>query len=770
MPVSRSFHSQPIAAPDGGLPQRTWLVLLTVLALLAGMFTVASDTSPANAAPVGAVTGTVTGTGGAPVQGIYVTLIKRVGYLLMAPARTDAAGNFSLDISKVESGDYTLGFRDNNTGYISEYWDNAVDQSRATYFSLGGASPIAPKNASLTQGARIGGTVTGEGGAATAGGVSAELYDLATRNQVGYTYSSNGSYEFAGLAAGAYKIVYRPTHPDDTARYGSEYWNDAGNWDEADPVTVGAGEVKSGLDVELNSGAHLSGTVTDERTGAPLSGVKVQITGTDGKVVSGISSVSDNNGYYSLQHALAHDTYTLLFASSEAGPSAGYVAEFWENKRFESTATPIVVDDSSAVVKDAALVLGGSISGTITTASGTAAAGSLLATAYAYDSTTSTWQPQAFDQTGSDGRYTLPGLATGNYRVGFEEYSSGVSLGAGFYGGAVTLEEAADVTVSGTANTPSVDAVVERYLTRLQGADRFEASAAISAKNFEPGIDVAYVASGVNFPDALSGAPVAARAGAPILLVTAGDIPASIKAELERLRPGKIVVLGGVNSVSAAVKTQLGSYTVGDVTRLAGADRFAASAAISAESFEVGVETAYVASGLNFPDALAGAPVAAKDGSPILLVTPGSIPASIATELQRLQPKRIVVLGGVNSVSDAVKAQLDAYSTGTVTRLAGADRFSAAADISAKNFAENVPVAYITSGMNFPDALSSAPVAGRDAAPILLVAPNSIPSSVATELTRLKAARIVILGGANSVTPAVEAQLEQYLRTRYPGM
>ncbi|WP_181243279.1 cell wall-binding repeat-containing protein [Glaciihabitans tibetensis] len=48
---------------------------------------------------------------------------------------------------------------------------------------------------------------------------------------------------------------------------------------------------------------------------------------------------------------------------------------------------------------------------------------------------------------------------------------------------------------------------------------------------------------------------------------------------------------------------------------------------------------------------------------------------------------------------------------------------------------------------------AGAPVAGRDAAPILLVAPNTLPESIAAELTRLKPAKIVILGGVNSVSP-----------------
>jgi len=163
----------------------------------------------------------------------------------------------------------------------------------------------------------------------------------------------------------------------------------------------------------------------------------------------------------------------------------------------------------------------------------------------------------------------------------------------------------------------------------------------------------------------LSGAPVAAKDGAPVLLVQSESIPEAIQAELTRLKPGKIVVLGGENSVGASVASQLAGFTtgvgagavagaVGNVSRIAGADRFATSAAISAASFASGVPVVYLANGRNFPDALSGAAVAGDADAPILLVDANSIPAVIQAELTRLRPGKIVVIGGENSVSSAI--------------------------------------------------------------------------------------------------------------------
>jgi putative cell wall-binding protein len=75
-----------------------------------------------------------------------------------------------------------------------------------------------------------------------------------------------------------------------------------------------------------------------------------------------------------------------------------------------------------------------------------------------------------------------------------------------------------------------------------------------------PGVPVLYIANGSNFPDALSGAPIAGANKAPVLLVSATSIPAAIAVELGRLKPGHIVVLGGTGSISAALALTLADY------------------------------------------------------------------------------------------------------------------------------------------------------------------------------------------------------------------
>jgi putative cell wall-binding protein len=350
---------------------------------------------------------------------------------------------------------------------------------------------------------------------------------------------------------------------------------------------------------------------------------------------------------------------------------------------------------------------------------------------------------------------TAPTLAKGAYGVSVEAvdpagYSAPMALANG--------SRASD----GSYPLGSVGVGIDPVL-RVAGPDRYATSARISAATFAPGVPVAYVATGTNFPDALSAAPAGGVKDGPVLLVSPTAIPAAIGAELTRLTPGRIVILGGSDTVSAGVLSALSSYTNGSVTRLAGPDRYTTSARISAATFAPGVPVAYVATGTNFPDALSAAPAAGVRQGPVLLVTPTAIPSAIRTELTRLAPRQIVVIGGTDTVSSGVATALRGYTAGSVTRLAGPDRYSTSAKISAATFSPGVPVAYVATGANFPDALSAAPAGGVRNGPVLLVTPTAIPSAIRTELTRLAPRQIVVIGGTDTVSSGVETALNAYL-------
>lgn len=116
-------------------------------------------------------------------------------------------------------------------------------------------------------------------------------------------------------------------------------------------------------------------------------------------------------------------------------------------------------------------------------------------------------------------------------------------------GGASSGSAARTFVPAATAWPPAV--------TRIQGADRYGTSVALSQASFQPGVPVAYVATGANSPDALSGAAAAAQDKGPLLLVRPTSLPPGLAEELTRLAPGRIVVQGGPGAVSDAVVTEL---------------------------------------------------------------------------------------------------------------------------------------------------------------------------------------------------------------------
>ena len=350
---------------------------------------------------------------------------------------------------------------------------------------------------------------------------------------------------------------------------------------------------------------------------------------------------------------------------------------------------------------------------------------------------------------------------SGNDAVGV--LSGGYPLENLEYGGDMFYMPVEYISVFGlsvlTSPLPPIDE--DRLPPRRAGADRYSTSVEISKAPFAPGLSVVYAATGANFPDALAAAAASGGAG-PILLVKKDAIPTAAIAELGRLKPKRVIVLGGEAVVSQAVLSALKGRASGDATRQAGADRYSTAAAVSAGHFGPGAPVAFVATGEDFPDALAGGPAAATLGGPVLLTAKDKLPAATVAELRRLRPKRIVVLGGEAAVSPSVQAALAGYTSGETTRLSGPDRYSTAAAVSRHVFEPGAPVAHIATGQDFPDALAGGVAAALTNGPVLLVAKDSIPSATVTELRRLRPKRIVVLGGAAVVSETVRRSLAAY--------
>lgn len=226
-------------------------------------------------------------------------------------------------------------------------------------------------------------------------------------------------------------------------------------------------------------------------------------------------------------------------------------------------------------------------------------------------------------------------------------------------------------------------------------------------------------------------------------------------------RTGSVTVtLNSITSKNLAIVT----VSLSRAQRISGTDRFATAIAIAQAGYPTTAPVVYVATGSNFPDALAAAPAAALSHGPLLLTPPDSLPTNVADEIRRLRPARIVVVGGVGAISDVVQSQLVRLAA-NVDRISGADRYQTARLVVADAFLgpSKPPVtsAYLATARNYPDALSAAAAAGAKGEPVLLVdgLAGSVDSATRELISRLGIATVTIAGGTAVVSPGVESSL-----------
>ena len=299
--------------------------------------------------------------------------------------------------------------------------------------------------------------------------------------------------------------------------------------------------------------------------------------------------------------------------------------------------------------------------------------------------------------------------------------------------------------------------VAERpAVSRIGGATRFDVAVAIADAAFPTTAPVVYVATGYNYPDALSAGPAATIQGGPLLTVLTDGVPDVVAAKLTSLNPQRIVIVGGVNAVNASVEKTLKSLVpTATVDRIAGADRYAVSRAVVADAFGT-VPHSYVTTGGNFPDALSAGGAAGSAGEPVVLVNGGAASADTATVklFDELASTSLSIVGGPNSVSTGVEGSLRSSVPATVDRFTGSDRFGTSVALNSAAFT-TADTVYLATGYNFPDALAGGVLAGSSDSPLFVVPTDCVPRTVLASIASMGAGKVVLLGGDNALKPAV---------------
>ena len=207
--------------------------------------------------------------------------------------------------------------------------------------------------------------------------------------------------------------------------------------------------------------------------------------------------------------------------------------------------------------------------------------------------------------------------------------------------------------------------------------------------------------------------------------------------------------------------------TSGDLVtsiRFNGADRFDTSGLIADDVALVAdpSTSAILATGRNFPDALAGAYLSGVlDGAPVLLTEVDSVPAATTEALVGVET--VYLLGGPVAISDTVANQLAADHD--VVRIAGADRFATAAEITTSldtgtvGTVDGLPTAVLAAGRNFPDALVAGAASRNAALPLLLTEVDTVPAVTLSTLEDLGVQQVILAGGPVAISGAVATSL-----------
>lgn len=292
------------------------------------------------------------------------------------------------------------------------------------------------------------------------------------------------------------------------------------------------------------------------------------------------------------------------------------------------------------------------------------------------------------------------------------------------YGKLITSAMSA-VILSGIVSTSfGAETSKKIEIERIGGKDRVETSLMIAKKMNSKAV---YIASGKDFPDALSISPLAAESGIGIVLAMDNT---ELNKELKDMGIMTTSVIGGSNSVSDEMFKNLSKDFISN--RLYGKDRYETSEIIARgmKYFNVGIAT-----GKNFPDALVSGPLLGKKGMAMLLID-GNKSTSLPDNF-----KGIYTFGGKSSVA-----------TDFGKRIAGMDRYETSEKIASEY--DKYDTVILASGTNFADALAVSPLSKKLNAPILLTDGNSLSYGAKKIINSVK--KVVIVGGEKSISKNLE--------------
>lgn len=201
--------------------------------------------------------------------------------------------------------------------------------------------------------------------------------------------------------------------------------------------------------------------------------------------------------------------------------------------------------------------------------------------------------------------------------------------------------------------------------------------------------------------------------------------------------------------------------------RISGDNRFTTAVNISKRYFPDGAGTVYLANGNAYIDALVMSTLTKSAPGPLLLTGSDSISKETLAEIDRLDPSRIVAIGGAKTINESVLTSVQGQLNISVERIAGDNRYDTSAEI-AKVFSQTgrPKSVYLVNGHKEADAISASGPAKYSDAPVLLVGYDRLPDVIEETIEELGVWDIKLIGGEGTIS----RDLEEDLRSKGYGV
>ncbi|AOM81682.1 putative N-acetylmuramoyl-L-alanine amidase [Salisediminibacterium beveridgei] len=291
---------------------------------------------------------------------------------------------------------------------------------------------------------------------------------------------------------------------------------------------------------------------------------------------------------------------------------------------------------------------------------------------------------------------------------------------------------------------------------RIEGPNRYDTAIEVSKNGWDQESDYIILATGEDFPDALAGAPLSKKYNAPVLLTPSDRILDSVMDEIKRIAPNTVILLGGEVALSRNIEDTINSQGF-DTNRIAGDNRFETASEIAAD-LDSSHQEAMIANGMDFPDALSAGTYATDSQTPILLTMDDQVPKATESYLNDNNIEKTYAIGGELVIGERVLNALPGPQ-----RISGENRFETSMAVI-NELTPGRGQLYFATGTDFPDALTSTPLASKTGGQVVLTHHERVlefdsQPSIADYIGKHLIQGVRIIGGEVAVSSQFEETL-----------